>query len=85
VSPYARRGYISHNVHYTGSLLHFIEYTFGLPSLHTTDARSDRFEDCFDFLQKPLRYIPVRPPRSLRSLLHSELHAKNPASPDLRD
>jgi phospholipase C len=85
VSPYARRGYISHNVHYTGSLLHFIEYTFGLPSLHTTDARSDRFEDCFDFLQKPLRYIPVQAPQSLRSLLHSELHAKNPASPDLRD
>ncbi|HLY03959.1 MAG TPA: alkaline phosphatase family protein [Candidatus Cybelea sp.] len=85
VSPYAKRGYVSHKVHYTGSLLHFIEYTFGLPSLHTTDARSDRFADCFDFSQRPLPYIRITPPQPLESLLQSGRYANAPADPNLRD
>jgi phospholipase C len=45
VSPYAKRGYVSHRVHYVGSILHFIEHAFGLKSLNASDARSDRFEE----------------------------------------
>ncbi len=87
VSPYARRGYISHHVHYTGSILHFIEYVYGLRSLHKSDARSDRFDDCFDFMQRPLPYILVPPPSSVQSLFESDLPAygSTPADPMLRD
>ncbi|HEV3092160.1 MAG TPA: alkaline phosphatase family protein [Candidatus Cybelea sp.] len=87
VSPYARRGYISHHVHYTGSILHFIEYVYGLRSLHKSDARSDRFDDCFDFTQRPLPYILVPPPSSVQSLFESDLPAygSTPADPRLRD
>ena len=53
ISPYAKHGYVSHVQHEFGSILRFIEETFGLPSLGTTDARSDDFADCFDFTQNP--------------------------------
>jgi hypothetical protein len=44
--------------------LKFIEKTFGLPSLHTTDVRADDLMDCFDFSQKPrkFKHIPAKYP-----------------------
>jgi phospholipase C len=87
VSPYARRGYVSHHVHYVGSILHLIEYTYGLPGLRTSDAHSDRFDDCFDYHQKPLRYVPVPPPGSFTGLFESDLPAygEQPTDPRRRD
>jgi phospholipase C len=51
ISPWAKRHYVSHVQHEFGSLLKFMELTFNLPSLHTTDERSDALRDCFDFSQ----------------------------------
>ena len=59
ISPWAKRGYISHVRHEFGSIVHFEEMVFNLPSLHTTDDRSDAFRDCFDFLQKPPPFKPI--------------------------
>ncbi len=53
VSPYAKRGYVSHVQHEFGSILHFTEETFGLAPLAASDARADDFSDCFDFRQSP--------------------------------
>jgi phospholipase C len=76
VSPYARHGYVSHVQHEFGSIVHFTETTFGLPSLGTADARADSLQDCFDFTQtvtplqpaatfmKPADFL--RQPRSLK-------------------
>jgi phospholipase C len=60
VSPYARSGYISHQQHEFGSLLHFTEELFNLPSLGTRDAISDDMRDCFDFVQSARPYAPVQ-------------------------
>jgi phospholipase C len=60
VSPYAKHGYISHVVHETGSMLHFTEAVFQLPSLGTRDSISDDFSDCFDYTQVPAPYVPVQ-------------------------
>jgi phospholipase C len=60
VSPYARRGYVSHTQHEFGSLLHFTEVLFGLPSLGTRDRLSDNLLDCFDFQQSLDTYVPVQ-------------------------
>ncbi|HKD61625.1 MAG TPA: alkaline phosphatase family protein [Terracidiphilus sp.] len=60
VSPYARRGYISHQQHEFGSLLNLTEELFNLPSLGTRDAISDDFSDCFDFSQPVLPHVPVQ-------------------------
>jgi len=60
VSPYAVRGYVSHNVHYLGSILHYIESNFGLGSLGTADSTSDALDDIFNYAQTPLQYIPIK-------------------------
>jgi len=64
VSPYAQHGYVSHVHHEWGSIAHFVEETFGLPSLGQSDARADDLMDCFNFSQTPFRFkrIPVTLP-----------------------
>jgi phospholipase C len=59
VSPYARAGYISHQQHEIASNLHFIEETFALASLGGADARTDGFDDMFDFTQPPIPFQPI--------------------------
>ncbi|MDQ6766950.1 MAG: hypothetical protein M3Z41_03990 [Candidatus Eremiobacteraeota bacterium] len=59
ISPYARPGYVSHNQHEFGSILHFVEGQFALGSLGYTDSRADDLSDCFNFQQVPLAYHPV--------------------------
>lgn len=60
ISPYAKEGYVSH-VHYEfGSILKFIEETFGLKSLGTTDKRANDLSDFFDFAQPPRQFTPIK-------------------------
>ena len=59
VSPWAKRGYISHQQHEFGSFLHFTEEVFNLPSLETRDATSDDLSDCFNFTQTPQPYVNI--------------------------
>jgi phospholipase C len=61
VSPYAKAQYISTTpyVHDFGSILHFVEKTFNLPSLGYADAVADDFSDCFDFNQTPLQFQTI--------------------------
>jgi phospholipase C len=69
VSPYARHGYVSHTQYEFGSILKFIENTFGLGSLRTTDVRANSIADCFDFTQAPAAFKTVQSAYSRRSLL----------------
>lgn len=64
VSPYAKSGnssqsYISHTQYEFGSILRFIEDTFELGSLGTTDARAKSISDCFDFSQSPRKFSQI--------------------------
>ncbi len=59
ISPYAKHGYVSHYRHEPGSILKFIEQTYGLGSLSTTDVRADNLADCFNFAQVPQPYVSV--------------------------
>jgi phospholipase C len=86
-SPYAKRGYVSHKPHYIGSLLHFIEANWNLGSLGTSDARSDALEDCFDYAQSPVRYLPVAAGDPLAVLVDTDLpwYGRTPQDPAERD
>jgi phospholipase C len=59
ISPYAREtssshpGYISNTVYEFGSIIQFVEDTFNLGSLYTTDGSTNSMSDMFDFTQKP--------------------------------
>ncbi|HEY2474957.1 MAG TPA: alkaline phosphatase family protein [Candidatus Cybelea sp.] len=60
VSPYAKAGHVSH-VHYEhGSILKFVEDTFGLARLAASDRRATSPEnDAFDFNRRPRKFVPV--------------------------
>lgn len=68
ISAYAKKGYVSHVQHEFGSVLNFVEETFGLPckqappncgALGYTDMRADDLSDMFDFTQKPRAFHAI--------------------------
>lgn len=60
VSAYAKKGYVAHNVYEFGSILKFVESTFGLASLGTTDVRARNFAaDVFKFSAPPRKFTPL--------------------------
>jgi phospholipase C len=79
ISPYARRGYVSHVQHEFGSFLKFSEEVFHLPSLGLVDVRADDFADCFDFTQSP------QPFRAVQTKLRASDFLHQPVSPEPPD
>jgi phospholipase C len=65
ISPYAREtsssqpGYISHTQYEFGSILKFVEGTWNLGSLGTTDERATSIIDSFDFTQRPRSFTSI--------------------------
>jgi phospholipase C len=75
VSPYAREGsgsggYVSHTQYEFGSILKFIEGTFGLGSLGTTDVRANSLVDSFDFTQQPRSFSVIPSKRNKAYFIH---------------
>ena len=66
ISPYAKPSYISETEYNYGSILRFIEETFGLGSLGTTDATANSLSDSFDYSQTPnvFKSAPLPPAAS---------------------
>ena len=67
ISPYAREasnqpGYISHTQYEFGSIIKFVEDTWNLGSLDTTDIRAISIGDCLDFNQQPRPFTPIPAP-----------------------
>ena len=92
VSPYARMaspqqpGYVSHTQYEFGSILAFVEQTFGLPvlgppSLGYTDSRATSIADSFDFQQKPRAFKHIAAPMSIQYFLH-QAHSGLPPDDD---
>jgi phospholipase C len=61
ISPFARKGYISHTRYEFASFLKFAEERFRLPPLTKRDAEANDMLDSFDFRQPP------RPPLELQT------------------
>ncbi len=78
VSPYTRQGYVSHFTHDFGSILHFIELTFSLPSLGYADARADDLGDCFDYSQSPRAFRTVLAPLNAQYFLEDRRRPEDP-------
>jgi phospholipase C len=78
VSPYAKAHYVSHRQHEFGSILKFVEETFDLGSLHTTDVRADDLSDCFDFSQTPTQFKSVPSRYGAEYFLREPLSAQDP-------
>jgi phospholipase C len=79
VSPYAKTEYVSHATHDFGSILKFIETTFGLPSLGYADSRADDLYDCFQFDAAPQAFHAIQTPHDANYFVH---HTEPPGDPD---
>jgi phospholipase C len=63
ISPYAKENYVSHTHYETTSVLRFAEDLFGLAQLSDADRRATSpAGDCFDFSQKPRKFVPIKAP-----------------------
>jgi phospholipase C len=78
ISPYAKTGYVSHAQHEFGSILKFVEETFGLGSLGTTDVRADDLSDCFNFGRAPRRFTTIPAPHDAAYFLHQPISTEAP-------
>jgi phospholipase C len=78
ISPYAKQGYLSHSQHEFGSILKFIEKTFNLGSLGTTDVRSDNLSDIFNFHQRPLSFNRILAPLGPKYFLSRPASTQDP-------
>jgi phospholipase C len=72
VSPFAKHGYVSHQVFETASLVSFTEKNFGLPSLGARDAMANDLSDCFDYSQEPMPFVAIRTKVSVETLLREK-------------
>ncbi len=79
VSPFAKAGFISHNTHDFGSILKFIEETFGLSSVGYADVPADDFSDCFNFSQTPIKFQTIPAPLRADHFLND---TRPPTPPD---
>ncbi|MBV8117970.1 MAG: hypothetical protein JOZ01_08315, partial [Candidatus Eremiobacteraeota bacterium] len=78
ISRYTPVHYISHKQHEFGSILKFVEETFGLKSLNTTDVRADDLADCFNFQQRPRSFEKIPAARPAADFLLEPLSSGNP-------
>ena len=83
VSPYAKKGYVTHVQYETASVLRYIEDNFGLPQLAASDKRAnDPAGDVFDYGQKPRPFKNIKdamPPGYWRLLEERTHEARSPA------
>lgn len=80
ISPWARRGNVSHR-HTTITSMHRTMYQiFGLPALNLSDALANDFSDCFTTVPNfaPYKCVPVDP------RIFDPEKAKNPKDPDYK-
>jgi phospholipase C len=71
ISPYAKQAYVSHVTHDFGSILHFTEEVFNLPSLGFADSRADDLSDCFQFGEFH-EFRPIAAPYAARYFLNNK-------------
>ena len=62
--PYAKPGFVDHNVAGFTSMLTYVEETFGLAPLSIRDADAYDYAQSFDYTQPPLAPVPMTAPRA---------------------
>jgi phospholipase C len=70
VAAYVKPGRISHTQYEFGSVLKYVEQTFNLGSLGTTDARATSIGNLFNLAQPPLPFKPIPSMRSRNYFIH---------------
>jgi phospholipase C len=72
VSPYAKKHYVSETPLEHGSILKFIEDTFGLPPMTASDKRANAPDDAFNFNQRPRKFKVIPSTYDREYFLHQK-------------
>ena len=78
VSPYAKRGVVSHTHYEHGSILKFVEDQFGLARLSASDTRANSPADAFDFNQSPRQCVSIKAAYDADYFMHQPLDTRPP-------
>ncbi len=79
ISPYAKKGYVSHVQYETAGVLRFAEDLFGLSQLAAADKRATSpAADCFDFSQKPRPFVKISAPLPPKFFMHQHAEYEAP-------
>ncbi len=79
ISPYAKQGYVSHVPYEHGSILKFVEDTFGLPRLAASDTRANSpASDAFDFTKPPRKFVKIPSSYDTNYFLHQPPDTRPP-------
>jgi phospholipase C len=76
VSAYAKKHYVSHTQYEHGTILKFVEETFGLPPMAASDTRANPPDDSFNFNQPPRKFKRIKTKQGIEFFMHQP--------PDLR-
>lgn len=79
ISPYAKHGYVTHQVGSLTSMLRFVEERFNLPYLTARDHYTSDMSDAFDFNQTPNTPLIIPVPANLKEVPASA-HCTYPSS-----
>jgi phospholipase C len=83
VSPYAKKGFVSHTTYSHTSITRFIEAKFKVPALTARDANADPFSDMFDWTSPPFVKPPTFPEPPVNESAVTFCEATYPPSPGL--
>ena len=72
VSAYAKKGHVSHTHYEHGSILKFVEDTFGLAALSASDTRATAPDDAFNFNKPPRKFETVPAVHGIDYFLHQQ-------------
>jgi phospholipase C len=78
VSAYAKKSHVSHTHYEHGSILKFVEETFGLPALAASDKRATAPDDAFDFNKPPRTFEPVPSQHGIDYFMHQPPDHRDP-------
>jgi phospholipase C len=78
ISPFAKQGLVSHTHYEHGSILKFVEETFGLKALAASDKRATSPADAFDFSQSPRKFVAIKAPYDADYFVRQPLDTRPP-------
>ncbi len=81
ISPYAKKGFVTHVHLEHGSILRFVENRFGLAQLAASDQRATSPQlCCFDFGKPPRKFVPIKAPFDQNYFMAQPLDMQPPDS-----
>jgi phospholipase C len=78
VSAYAKKRYVSHTHYEHGTILKFVEETFGLPAMAASDTRANAPDDAFNFNKPPRGFKKIPSAHDRAFFMHQRTSGRAP-------